>query len=118
MDTLQHAIRKYRRSRRLSQGQLGAQWGVGQQTISYWERGKSFPSDAHSPIVAAALKMPLSEFLEFRLLGSTDPNRAYSKGDPRTAAKLADALDRLTLVEEELAALRATCERVTRALRA
>src|SRR5581483_2169835 len=96
------AIRAYMTENHLSQARLGKRWGVGQQTVSYWLNGKSFPDDQHCQLIAKDLKIPLPEILELRLQGATDPNRDYSRGGTSVTKRLREVERRLKAIEREM----------------
>ena len=73
-------IRRQRRSKKMSQEELGALVRVGKNAVGAWEAGRSRPDVGSVPIICNALDLSLDEF--FGLEEKTDPVR---RDDPPEA---------------------------------
>lgn len=60
---LANAIRRARKQTGLSQGELAAQLGIRQSSISQWERGTTLPSTRHLLGLLAVLGHPFATLL-------------------------------------------------------
>lgn len=59
--TLGQRLYAARKSLDLSQDEVGAAVGVGQQQVGRWEKDTHRPNDRHMALLARALKIPLEE---------------------------------------------------------
>ena len=55
-------IRRQRRSKRMSQEELGALVSVGKNAVGAWEAGRSRPDVGSVPVICKALDLSLDEF--------------------------------------------------------
>lgn len=109
--TIGEAIRAYRKDNDLSQVALAEKWGVGQQAISYWESGRTFPNDDHCTEIAVDIGMKLADVLEMRHSGRTDPERDYSKGGSSKDEYIAELEAENQKLETEIRKLKRTRRR-------
>ena len=59
-------IRRQRRSKKMSQEELGALVSVGKNAVGAWEAGRSRPDVGSVPVICRALDLSLDEFFGLR----------------------------------------------------
>ena len=79
-------IRRQRRSKRMSQEELGALVRVGKNAVGAWEAGRSRPDVGSVPIICKALDISLNEF--FGLGEAAVTNLPFARLDPVEASDL------------------------------
>ena len=60
-------IRRQRRNKKMSQGELGALVRVGKNAVGAWEAGRSRPDVGSVPVICEALGLSLEEFFGLQL---------------------------------------------------
>ena len=66
-------IRRQRKSKKMSQEELGALVSVGKNAVGAWEAGRSRPDVGSVPVICRALDLSLDEFFGLQEKGRIDP---------------------------------------------
>ncbi len=66
-------IRRQRRSKKMSQEELGALVSVGKNAVGAWEAGRSRPDVGSVPVICRALDLSLDEFFGLQEIARIDP---------------------------------------------
>lgn len=74
-------LRGFRRANGMTQGELGAELGVPQTTISKWENGQQRPSAEHAEKLSQRIGIPVVELLDLEIQAGpeAEQNRGFAE---------------------------------------